>query len=223
LHWKSIMNIDRIAATRHTTKAFDATRKIPAETFARLETLLRFAPSSVNSQPWHFVIADDEAGKSRIATATQGGYAYNDAKIRQASHVIVCCVRRELDDPHLAAILEQEDKDGRFASPEAKAGQHKTRTLYADLHRHEYQDARAWMEKQLYLAFGTLLLGAAALDIDACPMEGFDAALLDEALGLPARGLTSVVIAALGYRSGDDFNARLPKSRLPAEAVISRL
>lgn len=217
------MNIARIATTRHTTKAFDPARKIPAETFAQLETLLRFAPSSVNSQPWHFVIADDEAGKSRIAKAAQGGYAYNEAKIRNASHLVVFCIRQELDDQHLQAILDQEDADGRFASPEAKAGQHKSRSFYADLHRHQLKDARSWMEKQLYLAFGTLLLGAATLDIDTCPMEGFDVAILDEELGLSARGLTSVVIAALGYHGDDDFNAKLPKSRLPADVLITRI
>lgn len=217
------MNIARIATTRHTTKAFDPARKIPAETFAQLETLLRFAPSSVNSQPWHFVIADNEAGKSRIAKAAQGGYAYNEAKIRNASHLVVFCVRQELDDRHLLAILDQEDADGRFVSPEAKAGQHKSRSFYADLHRHELKDARSWMEKQLYLAFGTLLLGAATLDIDTCPMEGFDVAILDEELGLSARGLTSVVIAALGYHGDDDFNAKLPKSRLPADVLITRI
>lgn len=217
------MNIARIATTRHTTKAFDPARKIPAETFAQLETLLRFAPSSVNSQPWHFVIADNEAGKSRIAKAAQGGYAYNEAKIRNASHLVVFCIRQELDDQHLQAILDQEDADGRFASPEAKAGQHKSRSFYADLHRHQLKDARSWMEKQLYLAFGTLLLGAATLDIDTCPMEGFDVAILDEELGLSARGLTSVVIAALGYHGDDDFNAKLPKSRLPADVLITRI
>lgn len=217
------MNIAKIAQTRYTTKAFDPARKIPAETFAQLETLLRFAPSSVNSQPWHFVIASTEQGKARIAKATQGGYAYNEPKVRNASHVVVFCARRELDEAHLTAILEQEDKDGRFATPEAKAGQHKSRSFYADLHRNEYKDAQTWMERQLYLAFGTLLLGAATLEIDACPMEGFDVKTLDAELGLEAKGLTSVVIASLGYHGTEDFNAKLPKSRLPAEAVITHL
>lgn len=217
------MSLTEIVTTRYTTKAFDPERKIPAASFAQLETLLRYAPSSVNSQPWHFVVASSEEGKARIARATQGGYAYNEPKIRNASHVVVFCVRQALDDGHLAAILEQEDKDGRFASPEAKAGQHKSRSYYVGLHANEYKDARLWMEKQLYLAFGTLLLGAAALEIDACPMEGFDAGILDQELGLGARGLSSVVIASLGYRSAEDFNAKLPKSRLPAETLITHL
>ncbi|HNE15787.1 MAG TPA: NAD(P)H nitroreductase, partial [Rhodocyclaceae bacterium] len=67
------------------------------------------------------------------------------------------------------------------------------------------------------------LLGAATLELDAAPLEGFDTQILDAELGLAERGLTSLVIVALGYHSSDDFNARLPKSRLPAERVITRL
>ena len=74
-----------------------------------------------------------------------------------------------------------------------------------------------------YLALGTLLLGAAAKGIDATPMEGIDRQALDEELGLAAQGLSSVVAVALGYRSDSDFNAALPKSRLPAERVLTRL
>ena len=214
-------NIARIATTRHTCKAFDPAKKIDTGKVDALCNVLRYAPSSVNSQPWHFVIAASDEGKGLIAQATQGGFAYNEAKVRNASHVVVLCARTDLDENHLAAILAQEDADGRFASPEAKAGQHTSRSFYAALHRNELKDASAWMEKQVYLALGTLLQGAAALEIDACPMEGFDQAKLDEVLGLRERGLTSMVLTGLGYRSELDFNAKLPKSRLPVAALIT--
>ncbi len=214
-------DIARIATTRHTCKAFDPAKKIDASKVDALCSVLRYAPSSVNSQPWHFVIAASDEGKGLIAQATQGGFAYNEAKVRNASHVVVLCARTDLDENHLAAILAQEDADGRFASPEAKAGQNTSRSFYAGLHRNELKDASAWMEKQVYLALGTLLQGAAVLEIDACPMEGFDQAKLDEVLGLRARGLTSVVLTGLGYRSELDFNAKLPKSRLPVAALIT--
>ena len=214
-------NIARIATTRHTCKAFDPAKKIDASKLDALCTVLRFAPSSVNSQPWHFVIAASDEGKGLIAQATQGGFAYNEPKVRNASHVVVLCARTDLDETHLAAVLAQEDADGRFATPEAKAGQNTSRTYYAGLHRNELKDASIWMEKQVYLALGTLLQGAAALEIDACPMEGFDQVKLDEVFGLSEQGLTSVVLVALGYRSELDFNAKLPKSRLPVEALIT--
>lgn len=217
------MNIGQIAQARYTTKAFDPARKLSDEQIAQLETLLRNAPSSVNSQPWHFVIASSAEGKALVARATQPDYAYNTPKILNASHVVVFCARRTLDDAHLAALLEQEDADGRFASAEAKATQQQTRAFYADLHRKQLNDERQWMERQVYLALGSLLLGAATLQIDACPMEGFDPLIMDRELGLGEQGLTSLVIVSLGYRADSDFNATLPKSRLPADQVITRL
>lgn len=217
------MNLSQIAKSRYTTKAYDPARKIPAEQVAHLQTLLRHAPSSVNSQPWHFVIASTDEGKARIAKATQPAYAYNEGKIKQASHVVVFCARQSIDEAHLQNVLAQEDQDGRFATPEAKAGQHNARSFYVNLHRYDNKDVQHWMEKQVYLALGTLLLGAATLEIDATPIEGFDAKILDEELGLRAQGLTSVVIACLGYRSSDDFNARLPKSRLQEASVITQI
>lgn len=45
----------------------------------------------------------------------------------------------------------------------------------------------------------------------------------DEGPGLRANGLTSSVIVALGYCPADEFNASLPKSRLPGETVITHL
>lgn len=217
------MTIATAARTRYTTKAYDPSRKVPESTMEELQTLLRYSPSSVNSQPWHHVIAASEEGKARIARATQDGYAYNEAKILNASHVVVLCARTDLDAAHLKAVLNREDLDGRFANPEGKAGQGNVRSSYVNLHRYDRKDLQHWMEKQVYLALGTLLLGAAALGVDATPMEGFDFARLDEELGLRGRGFTSVVIVSLGYRSDDDFNAKLPKSRLPAEDIFTFL
>lgn len=219
------MDIARIAQTRHTCKAYDASRKIPAEQVEQLKTLLRYAPSSVNSQPWHFFIADTDAGKARIAKSTPEGspYAANLPKVKNASHIVALCARTNVDDAHIAALLAQEEKDGRFPTPEGKEMQNKGRNFYVGLHRNNPQDMEAWTQKQVYLALGTLLFGAGALGIDATPIEGFDPKLLDEELGLAEKGLKSVVLVALGYRSAEDFNAKLPKSRLAAESVITAL
>ncbi|BFL82522.1 hypothetical protein LFREDSHE_09720 [Shewanella baltica] len=67
------------AKKRYTTKAFDPTKTIPAEKIADIKTLLQFSPSSVNSQPWHFVLASTAEGKALIAQATEN-YAFNTQK-----------------------------------------------------------------------------------------------------------------------------------------------
>lgn len=219
----NIRQIAELARNRRTCKAFDPARKIPAEQISELRELLRNAPSSVNSQPWHFVVAAGDAGKARIAKATQPAFPYNAPKILDASHVIVLCVRGDLDAAHLATLLAREEADGRLKTPDALAAQRNTRQHYVDLHRYVRKDLQHWMEKQVFIALGTLLLGAAALDIDACPMEGFDAAILDAELDLHARGLTSAMVVALGYRSADDFNAAQPRSRLPEQALFTEI
>ncbi|WP_322104468.1 oxygen-insensitive NAD(P)H nitroreductase [Paraburkholderia sp. J41] len=214
------MNLTHFAKARHATKAFDPSRKIPAAVIAELKELLRLSPSSVNSQPWHFVIAHSDAARARVAKGMEG-YAYNEPKVTRASHVVVLCVRTDMDEAHLAQLLAQEEADGRFANAEAKAGQEKTRAFYVNLNRE--RGLQAWMEKQAYLALGTLLIGASTLEIDACPMEGFDAKVLDAELGLREQGLTALAVVGLGYHGADDFNAKLPKSRLPAATVFTDL
>ncbi|MDI9408039.1 MAG: oxygen-insensitive NAD(P)H nitroreductase [Candidatus Pacebacteria bacterium] len=219
----SPVDIATIAKNRKTCKAFDPKRVISAADMERLKSVMIDSASSVNSQPWHFIIASTPEGRSQVAKSTQGASAYNEAKVLNCSHVVVFCRRIDLSNQHAETILQQEIKDGRLKDPEAIATSRKTREYYFGVHRDDARDANGWMEKQLYLSYGMVMLAAAAMGIDSCPMEGFDRAVLDDVLGLEAKGLASVVLLALGYGSSDDFNAKLPKSRLPAEMMISSL
>ncbi|MBP9035330.1 MAG: nitroreductase family protein, partial [Pseudomonadales bacterium] len=85
------MDIALVARRRHSCKAFDGGRKIPPELFGQLRELLRWSPSSTNSQPWHFVVATTPEGKARVAESAHGLFAYNAPKIQDASHVVVLC------------------------------------------------------------------------------------------------------------------------------------
>ena len=217
------MNISQLVTSRRTTKAFDTSRRVPENAIEEIKTLLRYAPSSVNSQPWHFIIAGSDEAKGRIADTLKTNFAYNEGKVRASSHVLVFCARNTIDEAHTNQLLEQEDADGRFSTADAKAGQNATRSFYVKLHGETLNDIPAWIDRQIYLALGSLLLGVAALGVDACPMEGIDTAALDNALGLKEKGLRSVVMVALGYSGANDFNAKLPKSRLPAAQIISEI
>ena len=214
------MDVIKASEQRFTAKKYDASRKIDADTIAKIETLLQTAPSSVNSQPWHYIIAGTEQGRDLIAQATDEKYAMNTQKIRQASHVIVFCVRDDMDDAHLKAVLDQEDDDGRFSTPEAREAMEKGRAFYANLNRPRMQE---WLSRQVYLSFGYTMLGVAALGLDSTPIEGIDVDRLDELLNLREKGLHSLVVLSLGYHADDDFNAQLPKSRLPSEYTITHI
>ncbi|WP_339773163.1 oxygen-insensitive NAD(P)H nitroreductase [uncultured Paraglaciecola sp.] len=214
------MNLVDLVQTRYSVKEFDASKKISDTDFTQIKALLRFSPSSVNLQPWHFVISDNDEGKKRISKGTQGFFIFNETKVLNASHVIVVCARTSADEAFLTHLLNKEDKDGRFAQKQFREGQHMGRKAFADIHHYDVKDFQHWMEKQVYLNMGTLLLGADAMGIDAVPMEGIDAKAIDEEFGLREKGYTALAIVSLGYRKETDFNASLPKSRLPESEII---
>lgn len=215
-------NITEAMNWRYSTKAFDANKKISAADFQSLKDILRLSPSSTNIQPWHFVVADNDAGKARIAKATDGMFDFNADKVKDASHVIVFCSRVYADDDFLHEVLDKEDADGRFAEPKFKAQMHQVRKMFLDIRRYEQKDEPHWLVEQVYLNMGALLLGAATLGIDAVPMEGADLKALDEEFELRSKGYTAVAVISLGYRSEDDFNADLPKSRLSEASIITK-
>ncbi|MGJ8655431.1 MAG: oxygen-insensitive NAD(P)H nitroreductase [Akkermansiaceae bacterium] len=215
------MNITETVNWRYSTKSFDPEKKINAADEAELQSLLRMSPSSTNIQPWHFIIASTEEGKKRIAKGTQGLFIFNESKVLNASHVVVFCTRLTADEDYLQHLLAVEDKDGRYAKEENKQQMHGGRSLFSNLHKEDYKDHQHWMDKQVYLNIGSFLLGAAALGIDALPMEGIDVKAIDEEFGLRQQGFTSLVVVALGYRTEDDFNSKLPKSRLPEDEIFT--
>lgn len=211
------------AKTRYATKAYDAEKKIPQTQFEKLLEVLRFSPSSVNIQPWHFLVAESDEAKQRIASALTGNYVYNAAKVLHSSHTLVFCTRTDISAEYLEQLLQQDDASGRFKDEAAKQGQRDTRHGYVEFYRNELKNLSSWMENQTYLALGQLLFAAGLEGIDATPMEGFDRDTLNKEFKLTEKGLKASIIVALGYRSDSDFNAKLPKSRLPDEVVFTRL
>ena len=217
-------DITDYAKKRYTTKAYKLDKKISLENLEKIKELLRFSASSTNSQPWHFLIASSDEGKKRIAKANESMFPFNNPSILSSSHVVVFCSKLTIDDDYLAKVLQQEEKDGRFPDPAFKSQMDAGRKLFINIHKHDYKDVQHWMDKQVYLNIGQFLLGVSTLGIDATPMEGIDIASIDKEFGLRQRGYTSLVAVTLGYHDDEkDFNAKLPKSRLPYSEILTEV
>ncbi|MCR8967754.1 oxygen-insensitive NAD(P)H nitroreductase [Streptococcus zalophi] len=208
---------------RYATKKFNPDKKISQEDFSQLEAILQLAPTSTNLQPTYFIVADNEEGKKRIAKGAIGSFAYNHPKIMNASHVIVFISKKYVDENHLSTVLEKEDTDGRFSDEQRKENQDTGRRSYLNSHRLDLQDESHWHAKQSYLAVGALLLGAASMAIDAVPMEGIDLDIINQEFDLNAQNISAQMVVALGYRQEtEDYNAKLPKSRLDKKIRITK-
>ena len=80
-----------------------------------------------------------------------------------------------------------------------------------------------WTQKQCYLVLANMMNAAAALKIDATPMEGFSPAAVNELLKLDELNLNATLIITLGYRHIEDTNQHLKKIRKPISELLITL
>ena len=201
---------------RYATKKFDATRKISSADWNTLEQAVRLSPSSYGLQPWKFIVVDDPAVRAKL-----GPHAHNQPQITDASHLVVFTFKTTITEADVDNYIADVSKV-RGMPKDALAGYRKI--MVGDLVKGpRSQMISTWSSRQLYLALGTLLISAATMGIDACPMEGFIPAEFDEILNLKSRGLASAALCTLGYRAADDGYAKLAKVRFPIEEVIEHV
>lgn len=195
---------------RYATKAFDATKTIPADTWKALEDSLVLTPSSFGLQPWKFLVIQDKALRESLVPHT-----WNQRQVADCSHLVVFTVKKELTLADIDAFIDRM-VEVRGGTADALLGY---RQMLVSTHEAGYMTTQ-WSKLQAYIALGQLMTNAALLGVDTCPMEGFVAAKYDEILGLDAQGLTTAVLCPVGYRSADDKYATLPKVRAKHEDVV---
>ena len=201
---------------RCATKQFDPARKISPGDWEALEDVLVLTPSSYGAQPWKFIVITDPAVKEKLMA-----FSWGQRQVVDCSHLVVFTIRKDFDGNHIDAYLKR-IAEVRGGSHEALAPLRKM--IVGDV----VEGPRAkfvneWATRQVYIALGNFMTSAALLGIDTCPMEGFQPDKYDDALGLGAFGLASVVCCCAGYRHAADKYASLPKVRFPKEQVIVRM
>ena len=195
------MSFLEIAQKRYATKAY-RNEKISDAKIKELAEILRLAPSSVNSQPWKFLIVGDEALKADLAAHS----FFNEQKIKDASHLVVLFAYDDIAafETYFKANQPQPVVD-----------------YYQSMKAGDEERAKVWFQKQVYLSLGFFLAACAAEGIDATPMEGFDPAYYDQKLQV--KGFKPVLAVAIGYHNEADGNhpSKNPKKRLPLKEVVT--
>ncbi len=198
---------------RYATKKFDAARKISKDDWATLEQTLVLAPSSYGLQPWRFYVIENPKVREKLKSAS-----WNQTQITDASHLVVFAIKKDLAAADVERFV-QRIADVRKVPSSALDGYKNTMLGSLTTPRPGF-DVNAWSARQAYIALGVFLTSAAVLNIDACPMEGFDPAQYDEILGLKKDGYSAVVVATAGYRAADAAQA---KARFDEKHVLQRV
>lgn len=201
---------------RYAVKKFDPAKKIPQKDLDTLLEALRLSPSSYGLQPWKFLVIANPELKEKLRP-----HSYNQPQITDCSHLIVLCRTSAVDEASVDKLINvtAEVRNQPVSDLEGYK-----KMMVGDL----VEGPRAkitdhWSAHQVHIALGVLLASAASMQIDACPMEGFSPSEYDEVLGLKEKGLSSVVLCALGYRSGGDVYAKAKKVRFEPKDVIEKI
>src|SRR5688572_12780284 len=201
---------------RYATKQYDRTRKISAADWATLEEALVLSPSSMGLQPWAFLVVDDPAVRADLMLAS-----YGQPQIVDASHLVVFTTKVNYNDDDVDAHVRRTAEVRGI--PVESLGGLRTMASRSIVHGMTDVERRVWAGNQTYIALGNLITSAALLGIDATPMEGIEKCRYDDILGLRPRGLTTAVVAALGYRAEGDKYATTPKVRFAHEDVVQHV
>lgn len=196
---------------RYATKKFDASRKISSENLTTLLEAIRLSASSYGLQAYKVLVIENPEIRKQLRAA-----AYDQSQISDASHLLVFALDTDFNEKSVDHFIELTAK--------ARKVDIKDLSGYSEMMKGSMQRPKEmvqnWLTHQIYIALGFGLVAAAQLNLDSCPMEGFDNNQFDEILGLKQKNLHSVVVLTVGYRSPEDNYQNMPKVRLPKDELV---
>ncbi len=210
--WWTMKNIIQALNWRYSTQKFDTNKKLSKEQVETLLEVLRLTPSSFGLQAWKFVLVENPETRTRLREA-----AWGQAQVTEASHLLVLCRLARLEESWL---MENVENTAKVRKVEMESLRGYEEMIKAVAKKKSEEQTGDWMDKQVYIALGNLLTSCAMMEIDACPMEGFDKNKFDEILGLGEMGLKSVLVCPVGFRSETDSETRQVKVRFELEKVV---
>jgi nitroreductase len=185
--------LSQAIAGRRATPSFDGV-PIPLEDLKQILDAGLHAPSGYNMQPWRFIVVQAPEQKKRLRAAS-----YNQAKVEEASAVIVACGdadgwRKDLD------LMIQLGREG--GMPESYAAQAQT-SVSNFLSGFSREQMHGWLNKHVMIATTHMMLMAEVMGYDTAPMEGFEQDKVHEVLRLPM-SYWVVALLAVGHLKGPD-------------------
>ena len=200
---------------RYATKKFDPTKKVSQPDLEKLKKAMQLSVSSYGLQLYKVLVIEDIKVREQLKPVS-----WNQNQITDASHLVVFCNYTKINSNDIDDFIRL-TSETRNIEPEKLEG-------YGEFIKMKLAEKNAveqtnWLERQPYLALSNLLMACAELEIDACPMEGFEPEKYNEILGLEEKGLNACVIATVGYRDKSDRNQNLPKVRKPMEMLFEEI
>lgn len=197
---------------RYAVKTFDSEKKLSKEQLDTLLESLRLTASSFGLQPWKFIVVENKELREKLKE-----HAWNQSQVVDASHLIVLCNKTTIDETYVTKYIEKTAKERNISTDNLQGFKD---MMLGTIKNRSQDEIAAWNKNQVYIALGNLLTVCAIENIDACPMEGFDATKFNEILDLKKEGLNAAVLCPVGFRSEEDDSAKRAKVRFDTDDII---
>jgi len=200
-------SVKECIAKRHSVRSFTNEPVGESEILELLEAA-RLAPSSLNSQPWRFVVLTDQATREWIATKE---VSRKQSWLATAPAIIVCCADLEgyVRDSQAAAFFYKENK---LIDPEPLEG------IEAYVVREERNSMAARFgagAMNVGIAVAFMMLRATEMGLGTCWVGMFDEEQLKNRLGLKP-DTRVVCLLAVGHPNEDQVP---PRNRKPLDEI----
>ncbi|UQS86047.1 NAD(P)H-dependent oxidoreductase (plasmid) [Nicoliella spurrieriana] len=204
-----------LAHRRYATKKYDPNKHITDKDWATIMEVARLSPSSMGFEPWQFLLIENKDLKQAMYDDAWGAQHSFDG----ADKFVVILARKDMDvnSPHIKHMSE--DVQGHPFDVHSAFSKKIIDFQENDFQLNTSRELFDWTSKQTYIPLANMMSAAAALDIDSCPIEGFNRANIDRILADhnafdPKKWGVSVMVS-FGYRDQEIT----PKKRQPMEAV----
>ncbi len=195
-------------AFRHACKTFDTAKQIPQEEFESMLEVARLSPSSFGMEPWRLIIVRRPELRKALKSA-----CWNQNQITECSELVIFTTDNDTvrsDAPYVRKMFER-----RGLPKEAV-------DTYLGVYKNYLEPIECdevllenWTAKQCYIALANMMTYAATLQIDSCPIEGFDKESVEAILDLEY-GHSVAVMCAFGYR----VNPQSEQKRLEMKHIV---
>ena len=208
--------------SRYTCKKYDPNRKVPEEKLQILYEALRLTPSSINSQPWKFIVIASDEAKRRLYDTFSEPYYFNRQHVLDSTVTILFAHNPRYTLEDYEKVVEKMIRDGRLPAEKRERALQSFR--FAQMHTDESGFNGHWTKAQLYIALGNAYHTLARLGVDSTALEGIDVERVEEEFREELAGFRCHVALAIGYHDEtEDFNAGLPKSRQEHDSIFVHL
>ncbi|MET0944373.1 MAG: nitroreductase family protein [Flavobacterium sp.] len=200
---QKINDFKEIITGRRSIKNYDKSVKISREEMTEILTLATLAPSSVNMQPWRFLVIDSPEGKATLAPLAR----FNQNQVETSSAVIA--VFGDMNNFDNAEEIYGKAVEKGFMPLEVKENILATFTGYFETITREEM-------KEVVLVDGglvsmQLMLAARAFGYDTNPIGGYEKDQVTEAFGLDKDRYVPVMLISIGKAADTGHKSvRLP-------------